>query len=72
MQWMVKEVLGPVAGRVGGQVAAALVALGMAHQHENAVGAVVAWAIVSAAEVALSARNRKRLIEQAKNSWGRN
>jgi len=72
MKWMVSEILGPVAGRIGGQVAAALVALGMAQVHENAVAAVVAWAVISVAEVAVSGLSRKRLIDKAKAAWGQN
>jgi hypothetical protein len=48
MTWLVSEILGPLARRIGGQSAAALVAIGMAQQHESAVAAAIAWAIVSA------------------------
>lgn len=72
MTWIVSEILGPAARRVGGQAAAALVALGMAHEHESAVAAVVAWLIVSAGELLVSSRGRKSLAEKAKLGWGRN
>lgn len=72
MQWLVKEVIGPLARRVGGQAAAALVALGMAQQHESAVAALVAYAIVSVGELTVSARSRKVLRDTVVKSWGRN
>lgn len=72
MQWLVNEILGPVARRVGGQTAAALVALGMAAQHQQAVAAAVAWGIITLGEVVVSARGRGKLIEKAKQSWGKN
>jgi hypothetical protein len=72
MKWLVTEIVGPVARRVGGQVAAALVGLGMAQQHESAAAAIVAWAIISAGELLASHRNRNALIDKAKNGWGRN
>ncbi|MGR3624502.1 hypothetical protein [Pseudophaeobacter sp.] len=72
MKWVVSEILGPLARRVGGQAAAAAVALGMAQQHEAALAAIVAWAIVSVGEVAVSSRSRKALVKSAKDAWGQN
>lgn len=72
MKWLVTEIVGPVARRLGGQGAAALVGVGMAQQHESAAAAIIAWAIVSAAEIFASHRNRAGLINQAKAAWGRN
>lgn len=68
MRWFVNEMLGPVARRAGGQFAAALVAVGMAVEHEAAIAAVVAWAIVSAAEVLASSRNRKSIIAKVRRT----
>lgn len=64
--------MAPVARRLGGQAAAALVALGMAQAHENAVAAVVAWAVVTVAEAVFSTRSRAKLVDAARNNWGRN
>jgi anti-sigma factor RsiW len=72
MKWLVNEVLGPIARRVGGQAAAALVALGMAQVHENAVAAAIAWALLSAAEVGVSVASRKKLVKTVTKNWGRN
>lgn len=72
MVWLLSEIIAPLGRRVGGQCAAALVALGMAQQHEDAVAAVVAWAVISVAEVAVSSRGRRVLAERAKNGWGLN
>lgn len=72
MEWLVSELLGPVARRVGGQAAAALVAVGLAQTHEVAVSAAVAWAIVTAGELAVSAKSRRALVNKAKQAWGRN
>ncbi|AZV78274.1 hypothetical protein EBB79_10555 [Parasedimentitalea marina] len=72
MKWLTNEILGPLARRVGGQAGAALVALGVAQQHESAVAAVVAWAIVSVGELAVSSRGRKNLADTAKQAWGTN
>lgn len=72
MQWMVSEIVAPFARRVGGQSAAALVALGMAGQHEAAVAAAIAWAVVSVAELAVSSRGRSTLKAKAREAWGRN
>ncbi len=68
MKWLVNEFLAPLGRRVGGQAAAALVALGMAQQHESAVAAAVAWGVVTLGEVAVSSRSRKALVGR----WGRN
>lgn len=72
MKWLVSEIVGPVARRVGGQASAALVAVGMAQQHEVAVGAAIAWAIVTGAELIASNKNRKAVFNAAKSAWGRN
>lgn len=72
MKWMPNEIVGHVARRVGGQAAAALVALGVAQEHENAVAALVAWVVISAVELAASSRNRRTFAEKAKTAWGRN
>lgn len=72
MQWLLQEILGPLARRAGGQGAAALVALGMAQQHESAVAAVIAWGVVTVAEVFVSASSRKALVSKAKTTWGLN
>ena len=66
MKWVLNEFLGPVARRLGGQGAAALVAVGMAQQHESAVAAVIAWAVVSAAELIASKRSRDHLVHRVK------
>lgn len=66
MQWLVNELLAPVARRLGGQGAAALVALGMAEAHESAVAAAIAWIVVTAGEVAVSKRSRDHLIHRVK------
>ncbi len=71
-KWIVSELLGPVARRVGGQAAAALVALGMAQVHEGTVAAVVAWMFISVGEVIVSGRNRKAIFDKARDAWGRN
>lgn len=72
MQWLlqnvVSEVVAPAARRVGGQVAAVAVGLGLSGQHESALAAIVAWAIVSAAELVVSSKARAKL----KTQWGRN
>ncbi|WP_005615563.1 hypothetical protein [Tritonibacter mobilis] len=67
MQWVVNEFVGPLARRAGGQLAAALVGLGMAQQHELAVGAAVAWAIVTFAEVVVSKRSRESLVRKVRS-----
>lgn len=72
MEWLVVNAIRPVASRLGGQVAALLVGLGLAGQHEKAVAAAVAWVIVYAAEVMFSVKSRGKAIELAKKSWGRN
>lgn len=72
MVWLVQEVVGPLARRVGGQVSAALVGVGMATQHESAVAAAIAWAIVASVELIASSRNRKAIVTKAKETWGRN
>lgn len=72
MKWLVSEFLAPVGRRFGGQVAAVLAALGMAQKHEEAVVAVVAWAVVTAGEAVVSERSRKKLVDQAKQAWGKN
>lgn len=72
MKWLIQnavsEVVAPAARRVGGNLAALLVGLGMAGQHESAVAAAIAWAIVSAVELMLSAKARTKL----KAQWGKN
>jgi hypothetical protein len=59
MAWLVSEIVSPLARRVGGQAAALLVGAGLASEHESAVGAAIAWAIVAAAELVASAKNRR-------------
>ena len=72
MKWMVNEIVGPVARRVGGQAAAALVALGMAGQPEAAVAAAVAWGVVSVAELLASSRGRNKLIAKVRRTGSAN
>lgn len=72
MKWLVKEFLDPLGRRFGGQVAAALAALGVAQEHEQAIAAVVAWFVVTAGEAAVSKHSRKKLVDQAKQAWGKN
>lgn len=72
MEWLKNQVLSPVARRVAGQAAAALVGLGMAQAHQHAVEALIAWVLISALEVAASDRNRRKVIDQAKAKWGQN
>jgi len=70
MKWLTNEILGPLARRVGGQAAAALVGVGMVQQHESAVAAVVAWALVSAVEMIASSRNRKAIADKVRRTGG--
>ena len=72
MKWLTNELLAPVARRVGGQVAAALVGVGMAQQHESAVAAGVAWGVVTVAELVASHVSRKRRDREARENWGHN
>lgn len=72
MQWLVVNAVRPVASRIGGQVAAAAVALGLAEQHEMAVAAFVAWVLVFLAELMFSVKSRSKALDLAKKSWGRN
>ena len=72
MKWLIRESLGPIARRVGGQGAAAMVALGMAQQHEAAVAAAIAWGLLTVAEVVVSVKTRNTLVEKAKQQWGKN
>ena len=72
MKWVTNELLAPVARRVGGQVSAALVGVGMAQQHENAVAAVVAWGVVTVVELVASHIARKRRDREARENWGHN
>lgn len=76
MKWLkgnlVNELLGPLARRMGGQVAAFVTALGLAGKHEEAIAAAVAWAILTGAEVAVSGSTRNALIRKAKQEWGKN
>lgn len=76
MKWLkdtlLKETVGPLARRVGGNVAAFATALGLAGQHERAVEAAVAWLIMLGVEVALSGTTRNALILKAKQEWGKN
>ncbi|MEM9578761.1 MAG: hypothetical protein AAF999_17330 [Pseudomonadota bacterium] len=71
MKWVLHEILAPVARRAGGQTAAALVALGLAQEHESAVAAAIAWAIITAGEVSASARSRNALYLKARQALGR-
>jgi hypothetical protein len=66
MQWAVKELVSPLARRLGGQAAAALVALGMAQAHESAVAAAIAWVLANAVEVFVSKRSRDALVHRVK------
>lgn len=68
MKWLVQELVAPAARRLGGQVAAAAVALGLSAQHESALAAIVAWVVISGAELASSSAARRKL----KAQWGRN
>ncbi|MEM9422710.1 MAG: hypothetical protein AAF986_09430 [Pseudomonadota bacterium] len=72
MQWMLSELLLPYARRFGGQAAAALVGYGMAAEHQAPVAAAIAWAIASVVELIVSSKNRKALVDHAKQRWGKN
>lgn len=72
MKWLVSEILAPGARRLGGQAAAALVAVGMAQQHEAAISAVVAWGVVSVGELIISSRGRKKLIDKVRRTGSAN
>jgi len=71
-QWLLTELLAPAARRAGGQAAAALVAVGMAQQHESAVAAVIAWAVVSLGEIVVSSRARGKLIDKVRRTGSAN
>lgn len=64
-KWVVSEVVGPIARRIGGQVGALAVGAGLAQEHESAVAAIVVWAVLAVAELLMSARNRKTVIDKA-------
>ena len=76
MEWLignaVHNVVAPLARRVGGQTSAFLVGVGMSSDNQAAVAAGIAWGIVTLAELAVSARGRAKLVNLARQSWGKN
>ena len=71
LDWVVGEIVKRLARRWGGQAAAALVALSMDAQYESTAAAIIAWAIVSVAELAASAGNRKAIMKATAKAMGR-
>ena len=67
-EWLLK----PVARRIGGQAGAFAVGLGMSEHYEAGLAGAIMWAVLAAAELGASALNRKKVIELARESWGRN
>lgn len=65
MNWMVQEVLGPVARRVGGNTAALLVGFGMSADLEVQVSAAIAWGVLFVGELIVSSRARSTLRRKA-------
>lgn len=72
MEWFVNAIVAPYARRIGGQAAAVAVGVGLHAQYEQAAGAILAWLVITAAEMVASDRARKSVIAKAKTSWGRN
>lgn len=72
MNWLIQDLVRPVATRAGGQAGAFAVALGVAGEHQHAIAAVVAWGVLTLAEVLVSARARENLKAKAKSAWGKN
>lgn len=70
--WLLNELLAPVARRVGGQGAAAAVGLGLAQQHEAAVAAAIAWAVLTVGELVASSRGRKKLVARVRRTGNPN
>lgn len=72
MKWFVEAIVAPYACRLGGQTAAVAVGVGLHAQYENAAGAIVAWLVITAAELIASDQARKSVAAKARDAWGRN